>query len=85
MTDQNEEDLFDHADEDKDLENQVKRGTEDTTRNDREGTPGPQVNREATPQTAEASETGPKISESPLPATTEKLEKPDTAEKATSS
>ncbi|RWQ99687.1 serine/threonine protein phosphatase [Paecilomyces variotii] len=77
MTDQNEEDLFDHADEDKDLENQVKRGTEDSTRNDREGTPGPQVDRDASPQTGDA----PKISESPSSATeTEKSAAAETKE-----
>lgn len=81
MTDQNEEDLFDHADEDKDLENQVKRGTEDSTRNDREGTPGPQLNRDATPQSGDA----PKISESPSSATTETSEKPANAETKESS
>lgn len=77
MTDQNEEDLFDHADEDKDLENQVKRGTEDSTRNDREGTPGPQVDRDTSPQTGDA----PKISESPSSATeTEKSAAAETKE-----
>jgi hypothetical protein len=40
--------MFDHSEEDKDTENQVSKGTSDTSdmdskRSEREGTPGPQV------------------------------------------
>ena len=48
LTDSDDADMFDHQDEDKDTENQIKKGTPDTsdvdsTRSEREGTPGPGV------------------------------------------
>ena len=57
--DQNEEELFE---EDQDLANQAQRELPDAARNEREGTPGPQVNHDASPadETTSAS-----ISESP--------------------
>ena len=47
LTDSDDTDMFDHSEEDKDTENQVKKNTSDTsdvdsTRSEREGTPGPQ-------------------------------------------
>ncbi len=47
LTDSDDTDMFDHSEEDKDTENQIKKGTPDTsdidsTRSEREGTPGPQ-------------------------------------------
>jgi protein phosphatase PTC2/3 len=47
LTDSDDADMFDHSEEDKDTENQIKKGTPDTsdvdsTRTEREGTPGPQ-------------------------------------------
>jgi protein phosphatase PTC2/3 len=48
LTDSDDTDMFDHSEEDKDTENQVSKGTSDTSdlgsnRREREGTPGPQV------------------------------------------
>ena len=47
LTDSDDTDMFDHSEEDKDAENQIKKATPDTsdvdsTRSEREGTPGPQ-------------------------------------------
>lgn len=47
LTDSDDQDMFDHSEEDKDLESQVKKGTpatsdNDSTRSEREGTPAPQ-------------------------------------------
>lgn len=72
IPDQNEEELFDQT-EDQDLANQVGRNTNagtDSTRNEREGTPGPQG--KETGSTASA-----QISESP--ASTEDQEKSTSA------
>jgi protein phosphatase PTC2/3 len=46
LTDSDDTDMFDHSEEDKDAENQIKKGTPDTAdadsaRSEREGTPGP--------------------------------------------
>lgn len=46
LTNSDDTDMFDHSEEDKDTENQIKKGTPDTsdidsTRSEREGTPGP--------------------------------------------
>lgn len=66
-------DMFDHDDEDKDLESQVdkysKEGSNGNARNDREGTPGPQSN--AAP-----------VTESPSSVQTEKSDAPEPASKA---
>ena len=48
LTDSDDADMFDHHDEDKDTENQIKKGTPDTSdmdsaRSEREGTPGPGI------------------------------------------
>lgn len=48
LTDSDDADMFDHSEEDKDTENQIKKGMLDTTeidpaRREREGTPGPQL------------------------------------------
>ncbi|RMJ28032.1 phosphatase 2C [Aspergillus sp. HF37] len=60
IPDQNEEELFE---EDKDLANQAQRELPDATRNEREGTPGPQAKNDA----SRADESTPaSISESPL-------------------
>lgn len=66
----NEEGLFE-TDEDKELESKAQKGKTDSARNEREGTPGPQSNREATPQGGETAENAPKISESPSSTNTE--------------
>ncbi|RAL00276.1 PP2C family serine/threonine-protein phosphatase [Aspergillus ibericus CBS 121593] len=58
IPEQNDDELFDQAEEDQDLANQVRRDTPDAARNEREGTPGPQS--KDTPR-ADATE----ISESP--------------------
>ncbi|PGH19155.1 hypothetical protein AJ80_04235 [Polytolypa hystricis UAMH7299] len=54
LTDMGDDDMFDHTEEDKDLESQVHKAQSaeggDAARNEREGTPGPQPPREATPQ-----------------------------------
>ncbi|KAL2011765.1 hypothetical protein VTN00DRAFT_4483 [Thermoascus crustaceus] len=72
LTDHNEEDLFDHTEEDKEHANHVQKSSMESARNEREGTPGPQANREATPQAGEtSSESVPKISESPSSTNTE--------------
>lgn len=49
LTDSDDAEMFDHSEEDKDEENQIKKGTpatsvndNDSTRSEREGTPGPQ-------------------------------------------
>ncbi|PKY00904.1 protein phosphatase 2C [Aspergillus campestris IBT 28561] len=42
VPEQNDEELFDQTDEDRDMSNQVDRQSPDSTRNEREGTPGPQ-------------------------------------------
>ena len=50
LTDSDDVDMFDHSDEDKDTANQVQKGStisgdnddDDSARNEREGTPGPQ-------------------------------------------
>ena len=47
LTDSDDADMFDHSEEDKDTENQIKKATPDTSdvdsaRGEREGTPGPQ-------------------------------------------
>lgn len=52
LTDSDDTDMFDHSEEDKDTENQVKKSTPDTsevdsTRSEREGTPGPQEHQKA--------------------------------------
>lgn len=60
IPDQNEEELFE---EDKDLANQAQRELPDASRNEREGTPGPQTKNDA----SRADESTPaSISESPL-------------------
>ena len=48
LTDSDDTDMFDHRDEDKDTENQIKKATPDTSdvdsaRSEREGTPGPGI------------------------------------------
>ena len=48
LTDSDDTEMFDHSEEDKDTENQIKKGTPDTSdvesaRSEREGTPGPQL------------------------------------------
>ena len=45
LTDSDDTDMFDHSEEDKDTENQIKKATPDaeSARSEREGTPGPQV------------------------------------------
>lgn len=43
LTEQNDDELFDHTEEDQDVSNQEPRESPDATRNDREGTPGPQL------------------------------------------
>ncbi|PWY83291.1 PP2C-domain-containing protein [Aspergillus sclerotioniger CBS 115572] len=58
IPEQNDDELFDQAEEDQDLANQVRRDSPDAARNEREGTPGPQS--KDTPR-ADAAE----ISESP--------------------
>lgn len=69
IPDQNEEELFDQT-EDQDLANQVAPST-DSTRNEREGTPGPQGKREN--GNGNGNTTSAQISESP--ASTEDQEK----------
>jgi protein phosphatase PTC2/3 len=54
LTDSDDTDMFDHQDEDKDTENQIKKATPDTsdvdsTRSEREGTPGPGVEDDKAP------------------------------------
>ncbi|GAA87536.1 hypothetical protein AKAW_05650 [Aspergillus luchuensis IFO 4308] len=58
IPEQNDDELFDQAEEDQDLVNQVHRDSPDAARNEREGTPGPQS--KDTPRTDAA-----EISESP--------------------
>ncbi|KAL4796515.1 phosphatase 2C-domain-containing protein [Aspergillus venezuelensis] len=55
----NDEELFDHAEEDQDLPNQVQRQESDTERNEREQTPGPQsaTSQTDTPAASNGSET----------------------------
>ena len=52
LTDSDDTDMFDHSEEDKDTENQVKKATPatpdlDSNRSEREGTPGPQEQKKA--------------------------------------
>jgi protein phosphatase 2C family protein 2/3 len=56
---QNDEELFDQTDEDQDLSNQVQRQDSDAERKEREGTPGP------TSQTDASASNGPESSTSP--------------------
>jgi protein phosphatase PTC2/3 len=54
LTDSDDTDMFDHTEEDKDTENQIKKSTPDTSdiesaRTEREGTPGPQSADETKP------------------------------------
>ena len=54
LTDSDDTDMFDHRDEDKDTENQIKKATPDTSdvdsaRSEREGTPGPGVEDDKAP------------------------------------
>lgn len=65
IPDQSEEELFE---EDRDLANQAQRELPDATRNEREGTPGPQVKSDG-PQAEES--TSASISESPSSTTAE--------------
>lgn len=62
LTDSDEADMFDHSEEDKDLESQVRKGpaNEDRARGEREGTPGPA---DDTPNTSGSTTT--KTTESP--------------------
>lgn len=51
LTDSDDTEMFDHSEEDKDTENQIKKSTPDTSdvdsaRGEREGTPGPQLTAE---------------------------------------
>jgi protein phosphatase 2C family protein 2/3 len=65
VPDQNDEELFNQAEEDRDLPSQVQRESPDSSRNEREGTPGPQSKTD----TASKSEEGSPIaikSESPV-------------------
>ncbi|KAK2834936.1 hypothetical protein FQN49_006768 [Arthroderma sp. PD_2] len=76
LTDMGDEDMFDSADEDKDLESQIRREvteeTEESERKEREGTPGPQASQQSTASNEPAENGGltesPRvISASPLP------------------
>ena len=54
LTDSDDTDMFDHTEEDKDTENQIRKSTPNTSdiesaRNEREGTPGPQSGDETKP------------------------------------
>jgi protein phosphatase PTC2/3 len=54
LTDSDDTNMFDHRDEDKDTENQIKKATADTAdadrgRNEREGTPGPGIEDDKNP------------------------------------
>ena len=69
LTDSDDTDMFDHSEEDKDTENQIKKSTPDTSdidsaRSEREGTPGP--------QTADDSKTSDNPGPSPSQTTTTK-------------
>ena len=67
LTGVSDEDMFDNADEDKDLVSQVRKNapaSTDASRTDREGTPGPQTNSQAGPQGSTES-AAPGITESP--------------------
>ena len=67
--------MFDHNDEDRDLESQVRKGapSDESARSVREGTPGPQPNRSAAVQAGNGvsvslgSSESPRISASPSP------------------
>ncbi|KAL1956969.1 hypothetical protein VTO42DRAFT_6458 [Malbranchea cinnamomea] len=62
LTDVGDEDMFDTADEDKDLESQVRKGpagtSTDAARSEREDTPGPQTNHQASSSEAGETKTG---------------------------
>ncbi|RAL09318.1 PP2C family serine/threonine-protein phosphatase [Aspergillus homomorphus CBS 101889] len=60
IPEQNDDELFDHTEEDRDLGNQVHQDSSDAGRGDREGTPGPQ-SKDSTPKADEAAT----ISQSP--------------------
>ena len=75
LTDADDADMFDHTEEDKDLDSQVRKGTagsdEATARSEREGTPAPESNsQESTAVTSTPS----KMSESPSSTNTEHSE-----------
>lgn len=50
ITEQNDDDLFDHTEEDKALANHVQQNQPEATRNEREGTPAPQATASASSQ-----------------------------------
>ncbi|CAK45235.1 uncharacterized protein An08g00830 [Aspergillus niger] len=56
IPEQNDDELFDQAEEDQDLVNQVHRDSPDAARNEREGTPGPQSKDTSRTDAAEISE-----------------------------
>lgn len=84
LTDSDDAEMFDHSEEDKDLESQVRRGPvnseEDAGRSEREGTPAPQSHRQANSDAA-ASSTTPRTTESPSSINTEHSESPSTTMK----
>ena len=71
MTDSDDTEMFDQSEEDKDLDNQVKKGQtpadEAHKRSEREDTPGPQTHSDVIPD---------KITASPSPQTPDKAEGP---------
>jgi protein phosphatase PTC2/3 len=74
LTDQMGEDLFE-ADEDKDIETQVRtssaQSTKDWVRHQREGTPGPQLTHQDNSQTSETPQSEHNVSASPSSITTD--------------
>lgn len=69
LTDMNDDDMFDHTDEDEDLDSQVRKGStepsDQSARGEREGTPAPQSDRRATSQADTETTTEEEKSESP--------------------